>query len=85
MKSHKEYKTALTLLGNKIYTHRVLKNLTTKEIAAAVSLTPQAFRNIEKGESDPSYTTLLLISETLQIDCSELFKPNSIQANQFGK
>lgn len=74
MKSHKEYKPALSKLGERIYHHRVLKNLPTKEIAHMISLSPEAYRNIEKGETDISVTTLLLIAEILKVKCHELIK-----------
>ena len=54
MKSHKEFKPTLAELGQRIYQLRILKNLTTKQVAPMISLTPEAYRNIEKGESDPS-------------------------------
>ncbi len=78
MKSHKEFKAHLVRLGDLIYRHRVLKNYSTKQIAPLLSLTPEAYRNIEKGESDPSVTTLLLISKVLGMDCSELIKSLSV-------
>lgn len=74
MKSHKEFKPELIKLGEKIHHCRVLKNLPAKEIAHKISLTPEAFRNIEKGLTDPSFTTLLLIAKVLQIECSELIR-----------
>jgi transcriptional regulator with XRE-family HTH domain len=74
MKSHKEFSSALTELGERIYHRRVLKNLATKEIAHQIHLTPEAFRNIEKGITDPSFTTLLRITEVLKINVSELVK-----------
>ncbi len=74
MKSHKEYKPALLQLGERIHHRRVLKNLAAKEIAHKLSLTPEAFRNIEKGVTDPSFTTLLRITEVLTIDVCELVK-----------
>ena len=33
-----------------------------------LSLTPEAYRNIEKGESDPSFTTVLQITKILEMD-----------------
>ena len=67
MKSHKEFKSALAELGQRIFHRRVLKNFATKEIAAKLSLSPEAYRNIEKGITDPSFTTLLLVAKILQI------------------
>jgi len=74
MKSHKEFKPTLEELGQKIYHLRILKNLTTKQMAPMISLTPEAYRNIEKGESDPSITTVMLICKALKIDFVELMK-----------
>ena len=74
MKSHKEFKPILTELGERIYHRRVLKNLAAKEMAHKLSLTPEAFRNIEKGVTDPSITTLLRITEVLNIEICELLK-----------
>ena len=74
MKSHKEFKPTLEELGKRIYQLRLLKNLTTKQMAPMISLTPEAYRNIEKGESDPSITTVLLICKALKVDFSELIK-----------
>ena len=54
MKSHKEFKPTLEELGKRIYQLRILKDLTTKQMAPMISLTPEAYRNIERGESDPS-------------------------------
>jgi len=72
MKSHKEFKPTLQGLGQRIYQTRILKNLTTKQIAPMISLTPAAYRNIEKGESDFSITTCILICKVLEIEFDEL-------------
>jgi len=72
MKSKKEFKSTLTVVGGRIYRHRILKNLAPKEIAPLLSLTPEAYRNIERGVTDPSFTTLLSISKILGINCSDL-------------
>ncbi len=74
MKSHKEFKPTLEELGKRIYQLRILKDLTTKQMAPMISLTPEAYRNIEKGESDPSITTVLLICKALKIDFVELIR-----------
>jgi|GEM_PF-2946463 len=78
MKSHKEFKPTLEELGKRIYQLRVLKNLTTKQMAPMISLTPEAYRNIEKGESDPSITTVLLICKALKVDFVELIREVAI-------
>ena len=74
MKSHKEFQPVLIDLGEKLYHRRVLKNFPTKKIAPMVSLTPEAYRNIEKGKTDPSFTTFLQITKVLEIDRCELMK-----------
>jgi len=74
MKSQKDLKCTLKLLGQRIYHVRMLKNLTTKEIASTLSLSPEAYRNIEKGDCDVSFTTLLFIAKILGIDLAELIK-----------
>jgi len=74
MKSHKEFKPTLEELGKRIYQLRILKDLSTKQMAPMISLTPEAYRNIEKGESDPSITTVLLICKALKVDFVELIR-----------
>lgn len=74
MKSYKEYKPHLSILGERIYNRRMIKNLPAKEIAHRLSLTPEAYRNIEKGGSDISFTTLLKITTVLSINIAELMK-----------
>jgi transcriptional regulator with XRE-family HTH domain len=74
MKSHKQFHPTLQKLVEKLYHNRVIRNFATKEFAHLLSLTPEALRKIEKGESDLSFTTFLLITKLLEIDCSELMK-----------
>lgn len=80
MKSFKEFKPALTQLGELIYQKRIRKNLAPKQIAHQLSLTPEAYRNIERGDSDISFTTLLRITTVLNIEISELIKRVSATA-----
>lgn len=77
MKSYKEFKPHLSTLGERIYNRRMFKNLPAKEIAHRLSLTPEAYRNIEKGGSDISFTTLLKITTVLRIDIADLIKDTS--------
>ncbi len=74
MKSHKQFQPALQKIGEKIYYNRVLKNLSTKQFASMISLTPEALRKIEKGESDPSITTILLIASKLGLELAQVMK-----------
>lgn len=74
MKSQKGFKPALVQIGERIYHRRIIKNYVTKEIAAKLSLSPEAFRNIEKGSTDISLSTLLQIAKILQINPADLIK-----------
>ena len=78
MKSYKELKPSLAKLGERIYHRRTYKNLAAKEIAHQLCLTPEAYRNIEKGDSDISFTTLLKIAIVLNIEITDLIKDISI-------
>ena len=68
MKTEKNFRINLAGLGKRIYQHRVNKDLSPKQIASLLQLTPSAYRNIENGKSDPAYTKLLHIAEILEID-----------------
>jgi transcriptional regulator with XRE-family HTH domain len=78
MKTDKEFKPSLIELGEKIYHLRILKRFTPKEIAPKLNLSTVAYRNIEKGNCDLSYTKLLHLAEILQIDISELVRMSEI-------
>lgn len=77
MKTDKEFKSNLIKLGNKIYHLRIRKNYTPKEIAPMLNLSTVAYRNIEKGKCDLSFTKLLHLAVILQVDISELVKLSS--------
>lgn len=74
MKSQKLHKPALLQIGERIYHRRVVHNLVTKDIASKLSLSPEAFRNIEKGNTDISLTTLFEIARVLKINPTELIR-----------
>jgi transcriptional regulator with XRE-family HTH domain len=74
MKSQPSFKPALFQIGQRIYHHRVIKNITTKEIASKLSLSPEAYRNIEKGNCDFSITTFLMVTSLLKMDVWELME-----------
>ena len=75
MKTDQEYKSALIDLGRRIYHLRVIKELSIKGIAPQLHLSSVAYRNIEKGQCDLSFTKLLHIAKLLEIDISELLTP----------
>lgn len=74
MKSHPQFKPALLRLGERIRHRRVIRNVATKQIAADLTITPEAYRNIEKGVTDISFTTLLLVAQTLEITGTDLIQ-----------
>lgn len=74
MKSHKQFKPVLQEIGKRIYKMRLMKDLSPKQVAPLISLTPEAYRNIEKGESDPSFTTYILICKALEVEFAKLIE-----------
>lgn len=81
MKTEKEFISKLFELGDKIYRLRISKNYTPKEIAPMLNISTVAYRNIEKGKCDLSFTKLLHLSEILEVDISELVKQSNFSTN----
>lgn len=80
MKTEKRFQSNLVELGHRIYYFRVFSNLTLKEMAAMLQLSTVAYRNIETGKTNPSYTKLLSLAEIFKIDICDLINPqNNIQ------
>jgi transcriptional regulator with XRE-family HTH domain len=74
VKSHKEFKPILLALGERIRKQRITNDFAPKQVAAKVYLTAEAYLNIEKGMSDSSITTFLLICEALDIKFNKLIE-----------
>ncbi len=63
----------LLILGQRIRFERLKKGLSQEELAEKTDLSRRAISCIECGVNDPKYTTLLKISEALDINISNLF------------
>lgn len=49
------------------------QNMSGKDLAAAVGLSPAAISNIKNGDRYPSYDVLIKIAKALDVDVRELF------------
>lgn len=63
----------LKILGNRIKQIRVDKKLTQSEVAFRVGLDPNYIGLIERGQRNPSFTSIFRIANGLGITLSELF------------
>ena len=63
----------LLILGQRIRFERLKKGLSQEELAEKTDLSRRAISCIECGVNDPKYTTLIKISEALDINISNLF------------
>ena len=63
----------LLILGQRIRFERLEKGLSQEELAEKTDLSRRAISCIECGVNDPKYTTLIKISEALDINISNLF------------
>ena len=63
----------LKLIGSQLRKYRIINNKTTKEIASILNITPQAYGNIERGETTICVTKLILLASYYKAPLSELF------------
>lgn len=49
-------------LGERLYQHRTLKNLSQKEVAYALGISPSIVSNYESGERTPSVENLMALA-----------------------
>jgi transcriptional regulator with XRE-family HTH domain len=59
-------------IGTKIRKLRVDHDLTQDYVAEKLGVSQNAFSKIERGETDPTYSTLSRIAEILKVDVSHL-------------
>lgn len=59
-------------IGTKIRKLRDLYDLTQDYVAEKLGISQNAFSKIERGETDPTYSTLVRIAEILKVDVSRL-------------
>lgn len=67
-------KEKLHILGARIATERRKKGLTLEKLAYEAGLSKGNLSDIENGKKDPRYSTLLTISEGLEVSVSKLLK-----------
>lgn len=64
--------TILRQIGMQLKKVKIENNKTSKEIAALLDITPQAYGNMERGESEISVTRLVLLAKIYKISLFEL-------------
>ncbi len=70
-KKEKEY---LKKLGKRIVYIRDEKGISQKELSDILDMDDGSLRRIESGRTNPTTTTLLKLSEALEVEMKELFK-----------
>jgi len=73
--SEKEIQKHIEKVGKRIVEFRKEKNLKQYELAYDIDILDSALRRIEKGRTNPTLKTLLLIANALDISVDELVKP----------
>lgn len=68
----KECLSALNILGARIRQVRLKKGLTQKDVAYSVGLDPNYIGLIERGQRNPSFTSILRIAKGLGVTVAEL-------------
>lgn len=63
-------------VADRIKSVRLAKNLSQKEVVAAIDMGPAQYSRIENGKTDPSVTTLEKIANALGVTMAELFADN---------
>lgn len=67
-----KYSDVLNILGTRIRHVRLAKGLTQKDVAYNVGLDPNYIGLIERGQRNPSFTSILKIANGLGITIAEL-------------
>jgi transcriptional regulator with XRE-family HTH domain len=66
--------TNLQKLGKNIAKYRYIKGLSQDGLAYEAEIGERTVSRIESGETDPRFTTLLKIAETLGVELTDLMK-----------
>ena len=66
------------LVGSRIKALRAKKGLTQEELSERVGINPKYLSSIERGKENPTFNTLIALSESLSVDFGEMF--NLLQA-----
>ncbi len=73
-------KTKFEILGQNIRICRSAKGWSQEELSGLANITPSHLGHIERGDGNPTFSTLLSICEALQIDIVELVKDDANDA-----
>ena len=68
------YKNAENLLSKRIRSLRTSKKLTQQELGEKANIDYKFLGQIERGEKNPTFKTLVKIAEALNIELPELFR-----------
>lgn len=68
-----EKEPILFAIGDHLRKLRIINNKTTKEIAGILNITPQAYGNIERGETGICATKLILLTAYYRTTITEVF------------
>ena len=68
-----EKEPILFAIGDHLRKLRIINNKPTKEIAGILNITPQAYGNIERGETAICVTKLILLAAYYKTSIAELF------------
>ena len=66
------------LVGSRIKALRTKKGLTQEELSELVGINPKYLSSIERGKENPTFNTLIALSESLDVDFGAMF--NLLQA-----
>ncbi|MFC1798365.1 helix-turn-helix domain-containing protein [Thermodesulfobacteriota bacterium] len=70
----KQVETTEVLLGRRIRTLRNVKGWTQQELGNQADINYKFLGEIERGQQNPSFNTLMKIADALGLDLSELFR-----------
>ena len=82
MRTHHK-QSLLRQIGLQLRKLKIEHNKTSKELASLLNITPQAYGNIERGESDICITRLILLAEYYQKPLLDLI-PNEYRCFEKG-
>lgn len=72
MSDNTTYEIALKQLGDKLRNVRIDKGLTMREVADRCGMEENNYGRFEKAQTNPTFKSLLMICEVLEIELKEL-------------
>ncbi|MFT5819691.1 MAG: transcriptional regulator with XRE-family HTH domain [Crocinitomix sp.] len=73
----KQAQQNIVALGQLIKKIRKERSMTQKDVAGKMYIDIPSYQRIERGDTNPTYKTLFLVSKALDIHISELFMDQS--------